>query len=468
MKTSIRPILAAFFIPAIIGIYSCQEKDPKDNALGTAEFSVGLKNAGNNAKSAVSADSTDASYNLIVSVTDLNGSPVLTDEKIPLYAFGPDFVSDKIELKEGDYLLTKFMVMNTSGNVLYASPRAGSSLDYLVTNPLPLQFTIYADQVSKIVPEVLAVEDYTPGDFGYANFGAQIISQLSFYTVCALDNPLIMAPTMFTSARLTVYSNDGWAHTFYLDPTLNHLIIRGGSDFYTFVLEKEGYSSQTMQYSATELIGHIKENPLVLYIQWGNPYKELVLQPGPKEGMDAMISNLEPDKNFGGYPYFEATFLPEQVLTVMRSNRSLIWFDQSQLPESVYIKKATLQLHFDIPIPWDSTIMTMAGPTGFIACSGVLQQVTTPWEESSVTWNNQPKSTELNQVFIYPFIQNSNFIEVDVTNLMSRPNDYSYPNYGMIFKLFPEGSGSGFRFTSSDYPDSTMWPKLTIQYTTVK
>ena len=62
--------------------------------------------------------------------------------------------------------------------------------------------------------------------------------------------------------------------------------------------------------------------------------KSIVLQPGPEAGKDAMISNLEPDKNFGEHKYFEATFLSEPVLTVMRSNRSLIWF-QSESPSKI-------------------------------------------------------------------------------------------------------------------------------------
>ncbi len=37
-----------------------------------------------------------------------------------------------------------------------------------------------------------------------------------------------------------------------------------------------------------------------------------------------MISNLNPDKNYEDHKYFEATYLTEPVLTVMRSNRSLI------------------------------------------------------------------------------------------------------------------------------------------------
>ena len=71
-----------------------------------------------------------------------------------------------------------------------------------------------------------------------------------------------------------------------------------------------------------------------------------------------MISNLDGDKNFGDYKYFETTFLSEPILTVMRSNRSLIEFDLDSLPKSAIIRKVILRLTYDLPIPFDSTYYT--------------------------------------------------------------------------------------------------------------
>ncbi len=222
-----------------------------------------------------------------------------------------------------------------------------------------------------------------------------------------------------------------------------------------------------MQFSAWELMATSKENPLILKIPWPNiEYKTLILQPGPDLGKDAMISNLEPDKNFGNYKYFEATFLSEPVLTVMRSNRSLIWFDMNQLPKSATIQKVILNLSYDIPIPWDSTIYTTSPVSSDFAWYGaVLQQIVEPWEEGKVTWNNQPKSIEANQVYVSPFIRNTNFIEIDVTRLFVPIDKILADNYGMMFKLYPSEQFPGFRFASSDYPETGMRPKLIIKYT---
>ena len=392
----------------------------------------------------------------------------MTDKMIPVYTFGPGFISEKIEIESGEYNLTKFIVIDPSGQVVFAAPLEGSPLAYIANDPLPIYFNIIPDQVTSVAPEVIVVGNYTPGDFGYANFGVHIIKPLEFYAICYLDNPLIMAPTQITDAKLTVYSNDGWYYSFNLKPEVNHLIIRGGSDFYTFVLEKEGYTSQTFQFSARELLNATKENPLGLKIPWGPQGNVLELQPGPEDGKDAMISNLEPDRNFGDYKYFEATFLTEPVLTVMRSNRSLIYFNMDSLPKSAMIQKVTLRLTYDLPIPWDSINIKPDPSTGVAFYGAVLQQIVEPWDEHKVTWNTEPKTTEFNQVFIYPFILNTNVIEVDVTGLFVNPNASILPNYGMLFRLWPQDKFPGFRFASSDYAEASMRPKLIIHYAFVR
>ena len=466
MNTLIRSFQVSLILLAFIGFSAC-EKHAGNTGMGTAEFSLSLPDEAGLAKSDTSTVSGIISYQLMVSIEDMEGNVVMSDSLIPLYVFGSGFMSEKIELISGEYKLTKFLVINPSGEVIYAAPVDGSPLAYLVKKPLPLIFNIYPDQVTRIVPEVLYVGDQTPDQFGYASFGIQIIKPLHFWTICILDNPLSMAPTQLTTARLTVYAPDGWHYTFRLKAAVNHLIIRGGYPICHFLLEKEGYLPQKMEFTARELMATSPDNPLVLKIPWdSNEWKILVLQPGPDGGKDAMISNLEPDKNFGDHKYFEATFLSEPILTVMRSNRSLIWFDRNQLPKSAIIKKVTLQLFYDVPIPFDSSYLTNTDPsTGVVWYGGVLQQIVEPWEEYKVTWNTQPETIEANQVFIRPFIRNVNFIIVDVTRLFVPLQEIAAPNYGMFFRLWQTDRFPGFRFASSDYDIASMRPKLTIYYT---
>jgi hypothetical protein len=464
MKPILRIPLMMTFAWSLIFFGSCEKKNNGENdSSGTARFAF---SPGENvtAKSGT-YDSINLSYQLMISVEDLQGRPVLTDKMVPVYPFGTGFISEAIEIKAGEYNLVKFIVIDPEGRVIFASPLEGSPLAYLINDPLPVYFGVNPGQVTNVVPEVLAVGDYTPGDFGYASFGVQIINPLEFWAVCYLDNPLIMAPTQITDAKLTVFAQDGWSYTFYLKAEINHIIIRGGSEYYKFILQKDGYATQTFQFSARELMGTSREQPLGLKIPWGPQYNVLELQPGPEQGKDAMISDLEPDRNFGDHKYFEATFLSEPVLTVMRSNRSLISFSLDSLPKSAIIKNVTLRLSFDIPIPVDSTIVYPDPATDVIPYAAVLQQIIEPWDEHKVTWNSQPKTIEMNQVFLYPYIRNVNFIDLDVTPLFVNPSASMLPFYGMMFRLWPDNSWPGFRFASSDFPDPVLRPKLIIFYT---
>jgi hypothetical protein len=466
MKTSIRLFCISIIVLTITGLSSCK-KETISNATGTIEFSINLPE-GTGVLKSTNTDAEIVSYQLLISVEDTKGNPILSDKLVPLYTFGTNFISEKVELRSGEFRLTKFMVIDPSGAVLYATPVTGSDLAYLTGRPLPVLFKIVSGQTTPVLTEVLLVGNQSPALFGYAVFGIQIIKPLDFYTFCIIDNPLIMAPVKMTSAKLTISNNNGWIYTFNLRDSVNHLTIRGGSDKYTFLLEKEGYTSQKLQFTGQQLLEATKEKPLVLKIPVGAPVTKIMFfQPGPSTGKDAMISNTEPDINYGTYKYFEATYMSESQLTVMRSRRSLIFFDLAKLPASAVISKAVLKLTYDLPVPWDSTIFVLSSPTA-AKPYGVLQRIIEPWEETTVTWNKQPKTTEMGQVYIQPFIRNTNAIEVDVTSLIVMTSANVLPNHGMLFKLSSNEKFKGFRFASSDYPDSLMRPRLSIHYTSTK
>jgi hypothetical protein len=464
MKTLVRLFLVAIAVPSLAYLYSCENKGDVQDEKGIAEFSITFP-AADDSKSGNKADSA-VSYHILISVADLKGNTVLSDSLIPLYIFGSDFVSENIKLNAGEYKLTKFMVINQAGTVVYASPVAGSPMAYLTMKPLPLNFNIFPNQVTKVLPEVLAVGDSTPDKFGYAAFGMKVIEPLVFWAVCYLEYPVTAAPLQLIEARLNISTTSGWFYSCRLAAAVNQITIRGGSEIYNFVLEKDGYQSQKLQFTAAQLKATTKDKPLSLKIASTSQYKVVVLQPGPDKGKDAMISNLNPEKNFGEHKYFEATFLSEPVLTVMRSNRSLIFFNLDTIPKTAVIKKVVLTLYYDTPVPFDSSYLLTTNPSTAVNWYGaVLQQVIEPWEEGKVTWGTQPKTIEANQVYIMPFIRNVNYIEIDVTRLFIPVAEVAVPNYGMMLRLWPTEKFPGFRFASSDYPEAKMRPRLGVFYT---
>lgn len=465
MKTSIRIIFTLMLIASVFGMSSCTKTDNTEG-VGTFEFSMQLPDAGMQTKG--ESEDPVIAYQLMVSVSDMKDIPVLTDKLVPVYKFGTGYVSGKVELKNGEYKLTKTMLINAEGSVLFAAPLTGSPNAYLVTKPLPMGFNIFPDRVTTVNPELLAVGNQSPSAFGYAQFGVQIIKPLDFWAVAVagFSNPEIMAPIRIIEGKLTVSNNNGWTYSYKLAAAPNHIIIRGGSENYTLMLEAESYAPKKFQFTAAQLLAATQDKPLYLNILQEQVTGVMSFQPGPEKGKDAMISNLEPDKNFGAHKYFEATFLTEPVLTVMRSNRSLLFFDMTGLPEGAKINKAVLRLVYEKPIPFDEkeypTVQPAAGITWYGA---VLQQIIEPWEENGVTWNKQPKTMDANQVFIPPFIRNTNVIELDITKLIVSTFEKPAPNHGMLFRLWPEDRFPGFRFASSDYPEPSWRPRLTVTYT---
>ena len=67
-----------------------------------AKFSFNLETQAVSSKSGNASDSGMMSYHMMVSIEDLNGNPVMTDEIIPVYMFGSGFISENIEIEPGN------------------------------------------------------------------------------------------------------------------------------------------------------------------------------------------------------------------------------------------------------------------------------------------------------------------------------------------------------------------------------
>lgn len=266
MKTHLNFIAVLFLVLSIAIVSSCEKNNSVDGKMGKLEISLNLPDEQDDAKSTDADSSVIISYHLLISIEDKDGNQVLCDSLIPLYVFGSSYISKNIELKTGEFYLTKFMIINISGEVIFASPVEGSPLAYLTNDPLPISFIIYPDRITKVIPEVLTVRNQTSDNFGYASFGMQIIKPLNFWAVCVVDDTTDSQKTLITNANLTVNTKDGWQHSFELEANVNKVIIRRGSDIYDFLLEKEGYPSQNLEFTNEELSLTSNEFPLVLKI----------------------------------------------------------------------------------------------------------------------------------------------------------------------------------------------------------
>src|SRR6056297_3608530 len=133
MMKTIRFIVLAMVFLAVGIVQSCEEK-PEEKGIIDFSFSMDteelLKSVSNDSTVFDDSIAPAGFWQLVISVSSTEGEVVMEDKRIPLIGFGPEFTSEKIELKAGDYLLEKFLVIGPYGNVVYAAPLEGSAMAY--------------------------------------------------------------------------------------------------------------------------------------------------------------------------------------------------------------------------------------------------------------------------------------------------------------------------------------------------
>ena len=178
---------------------------------------------------------------------------------------------------------------------------------------------------------------------------------------------------------------------------------------------------------------------------------------------DAMIREYgeEGDNiNYGNYEYINIHSWSNQAVMVV--HRSLINFELSAIPTGSTIVSAELHLFSDP----NSTLY----PNGHESLTGsnrcFIHRIVTDWDEYSVTWNNQPAITTLNQVEIPQSNYSTQNYEIDVTTLVQDMLDDTSNSFGFLIRQRHEIPYRRMVFASRDNPDQTLWPKLIINYET--
>ncbi len=210
----------------------------------------------------------------------------------------------------------------------------------------------------------------------------------------------------------------------------------------------------------------MKKSPFVLFAliltaSFSQAQTTVTFQPGGVLGKDAVIQS-EPnndDTNFGTSDHIEAaawTYSGNSGVV-----RSFFEFGElATLPANATILSASLSLYAMDQPAWQHSALSGSN-------DGWLERVTSSWDESTVTWNNQPASTTQNRVPLAASTSaTQNYLNIDVTDLVQDMIDFPSSSHGFILKLNTESQYRRLGFASSDHSDSNLHPKLIIQYTT--
>lgn len=179
--------------------------------------------------------------------------------------------------------------------------------------------------------------------------------------------------------------------------------------------------------------------------------EQVILQPDNSSGIDALISSKEMNSNFGKSNDASLIALkPDGVLSV---TRFLLKFDLSEIPENAVITKAYLSLYSN------DTENKHIGENYFL-----IKRITSDWSETEVSWQKQPMTTETNQISVARFYsEEQDFTNIDISNLV-KDELFFGNNYGFLIKLQSEKASKVVSIASSDHPNSSLHPKLEINY----
>lgn len=131
-------------------------------------------------------------------------------------------------------------------------------------------------------------------------------------------------------------------------------------------------------------------------------------------------------------------------------------FGLSGIPPTAFVVNAKLNLYAT------GQLGTLKGHTG-TKNAAKLEVITESWDENSVTWNNQPNSSNKDTVALLQSTSaNQDYLDIDVTSLISSNHKNQY--YGIMLKQTHELSTNALLFCSSDYADVSKRPSLNVCY----
>ncbi|MBI1185354.1 S8 family serine peptidase [bacterium] len=182
------------------------------------------------------------------------------------------------------------------------------------------------------------------------------------------------------------------------------------------------------------------------------------IQPGPNQAKDAMINSNHPTtslykiKDYAAWVYL----IPKDG--AYSTGRGFLEFDLSTIPKDAEIKSAKLSLFY-------SSTSSNAGQTGENA--SVLRRITQSWADTTINWNNQPKTSRLNEVYLAKSTKsNQDYPDIDITKMIKDMIAYPDSSFGISIKNRDETKKNrSMKFFSSNGEYSTKWPKLDICYT---
>ncbi len=106
---------------------SCKHEEQN----GTLQFGMQLSDDSVLKSATVDRNVSEA----LITIVGMDGQMIYDKEPLQLLKFGDQYITRLLELPVGEFKLTEFMLIDSSGTVLWATPVEGSNLAHLVKDP---------------------------------------------------------------------------------------------------------------------------------------------------------------------------------------------------------------------------------------------------------------------------------------------------------------------------------------------
>lgn len=197
----------------------------------------------------------------------------------------------------------------------------------------------------------------------------------------------------------------------------------------------------------------------------------VIIRPSLKDGQDCYVSIIDADTSNGN---INLSSVPEIVAGKyyhygqLSTQRTFIRFDSllKKVPLGKTIVSAHLMLYgksSSLVFPYGNSYYP-GSPNPENSCW--IQRVTTlkQWQESTITWNNQPATTTAAEVTLPASTSTYNYnVDVLVTQMV-RTMVNLQRNNGFCMRLKTEEPFRGIAFATSESTDVLLRPRLIIKY----
>jgi len=177
-------------------------------------------------------------------------------------------------------------------------------------------------------------------------------------------------------------------------------------------------------------------------------------------GKEAQFSSDKPNKNYGEYEEMYLYNWTHGGTPV--TNRIAIDFNLSEIPPNSTIDSAFLDLffHYDSEYIAGLNVDGNSGNNNFL-----VQRIIEDWNETNVTWNNQPATTSTNEVMVPDAnIANHDYKRINISELVKDYNNNASESFGFLLKHEIETYYKVLFFASGDHSDSDIHPRLVVYY----